>query len=140
MAIALTKFRAYGEYNTDTTVVKGIQCAKFVVTAAAADVDYDIDDFTGNFWTAVSATDVGAGVKAWMRSHYQGIEALVAVEGDFVETYLRAAATGVGAYTQAITSSLPDIQFNAADGPTSMVLILKWTLADGQTPLTANFG
>lgn len=140
MAIALTKFRAYGEYNTDTTVVKGIQCAKFVITAAAADVDYDINDFTGNFWTAVSATDVGAGVKAWMRSHYLGLEALVAVEGDFVETYLRAAAAGVGAYTQAVTSALPDVQFNAADGPTSMVLILKWSLADGQTPLTANFG
>lgn len=140
MAIALTKFRAYGEYNTDTTYIKGLQCAKFVITAAAADVDYDIDDFTGNFWTAVSSTDIGAGVKAWMRSHYQGIEALVAVEGDFVQSYLRGAATGAGVYTQAITSALPDIQFNAADGPTSMVLILKWSLADGQTPLTANFG
>ena len=140
MAIALTSFRAYGEYNADTTPIRGLQCAKFVITAAAADVDYDIDDFTGNFWTAVSATDLGAGAKAWMRSHYQGIDKLVAVEGNFVQGYLRGAATGAGVYTQAVSNELPDIQFNAADGPTAMTLILKWTLTDGQVPLTASFG
>lgn len=140
MAIVLTKFQAYGEHATDTVSTRGLQCAKFVITAAAADVDYDISDFTGNFWTAVSATDVGAGVKDWMRSHYQGVEALVAVEGSFVQSYLRGAAVGAGVYTQAISNDLPDFAFNAADGPTSIVLILKWTLADGVVPMSANFG
>lgn len=140
MAISLSKFEAYGEYNTDTVFQRGIQCLKFILTATAADVTYDIDDFTGTFWGDVSASVAGAGAKDWMRSHYQGVQSLVSVQSEFTENYLRGAAVGAGVYTQSITSHLPDIRFNAAEGPTSMVLILKFTMADGTVPLTANFG
>lgn len=140
MAIALSKFAAYGEHNTDTVKDRGIQVAKFVLTGDAADVDYDISDFTGNFWTAVAASAAGAGAKAWLRANYSQFLSLVTVEGSFAQAYLRAAAVGVGAYTQAVTSDLPDLAFNAADGPTRMVLILKWAMPEGSVPLTVNFG
>lgn len=139
MTIALTKFAAYGEYNTDTNKIRGIQCIKMTLTGAATDVAYDLSDFSGTFWTSVDNTDVGAGVKAWMYAN-NITEALVAVEGDFTQSYLRGAATGAGVYTQTVSNKLPIITFHTSDAPTSMVLIMKWSLADGVVPLAANFG
>lgn len=141
MTLALVKCQAYGEHNSDTSKNRGVQVVKMTVTGAATDVTYDISNASGTFWSAIDNTTAGATALTLVTSTITGIaEALIAVQGDFTQSYLRGAATGAGVYTQSVSSKLPSITFHTSDAPTSAVIILKWSLADGVVPITANIG
>lgn len=139
MALALTRCIATGEYNTDTVKTRGRQLVELHTTSAATDVSYDISNASGIFWTAVVGTDIGASALATIQKIVSIGGILIDVKGDFVQSYLRGAATGANVYTNTITGQLPDIEFNAANGPTSAVIVLEWTLPDNITPVQADY-
>lgn len=55
MSFALTKFQAYGLYIDEAVTKKAIQRVEMTITGLAADVDLDIGDDSGTFWTAALA-------------------------------------------------------------------------------------
>jgi hypothetical protein len=138
--MALTRFIASGEYETAPVSHRGTQKVEMRMTAAATDVAYDLSTITdgalGTFWTAVGGTAPGTLAMTTLRTIVSMGGVLIRVGGDFAQSYLRAAATGSGAYTQAVTANLPDIEFNASNGPTSMVLVMEWSLPDTVMPIT----
>ncbi len=60
MTIALTSFIADGVEVDEAVTKRFRQRAIFTITAANTDVDIDIGDYTGTFWTAVGGSVVGA--------------------------------------------------------------------------------
>lgn len=61
MAFALTAFVADGQEMDEAVTRRFRQRAVFTITAANTDVDLDIGDYTGTFWTAVGGTAPGTG-------------------------------------------------------------------------------
>lgn len=59
MTFALTEFQSYGIEAEEAVNKRYKQVAIFTITAANTDVDLDIGDYSGTFWTAVSATEPG---------------------------------------------------------------------------------
>lgn len=60
MAFALTAFVADGQEMDEAVTKRFRQRAVFTITAANTDVDLDIGDYSGTFWTAVGGSTVGA--------------------------------------------------------------------------------
>lgn len=60
MAFSLTKFRSYGIEADEALNKRNKQLAVFNITAFGTDIDLDIGDYTGTFWTAVGASKPGA--------------------------------------------------------------------------------
>ena len=61
MTFALTAFVADGQEMDEAVTRRFRQRAVFTITAANTDVDLDIGDYTGTFWTAVGGTEPGTG-------------------------------------------------------------------------------
>lgn len=62
MAFGLTRLRAYGIKGESATYKRSLQVVNMEITGTASDVDLDIGDDSGTFWTAVGKT--GSGYKA----------------------------------------------------------------------------
>ena len=139
MAFAITRCVVTGEFNTDTVKNRGFQRAELYCTAAATDVAYDLSNSGGTFWTATKSTAPGANSLAAIANIVAIGGKLIKVTGDFSQSYLRASATGTGAYTQSVTGNIPDIAFNASNGPTSIVIVLEWALPVSVMPITAEY-
>lgn len=59
MAFALTKFEAFGTEVDEALTKQFVQEAVFTMTGQNTDVDLDIGDYSGTFWTAVGGTAPG---------------------------------------------------------------------------------
>lgn len=59
MAFALTEFQSYGIEAEEAVNKRYKQVAILTITAANTDVDLDIGDYSGTFWTAVSGSEPG---------------------------------------------------------------------------------
>ncbi len=59
MAFALTDFQSYGIEAEEAVNKRYKQVAIFSITALNTDVDLDIGDYSGTFWTAVSGSEPG---------------------------------------------------------------------------------
>jgi hypothetical protein len=136
MTLALTRFIASGEYQTAPVSHRGTQVVEMHMTAAATDVTYDISNASGTFWNALASTVSGPTALATLQAIVTAGGTLVRVGGDYAQSYLRGAATGAGVYTMSVTGNLPSIAFNAANGPTSMILIMEWSMPDTVMPIT----
>ena len=139
MTLALTRCVATGEFNTDAVKNRGFQRVELYCTGAATDVTYDISNSSGTFWTAVGSTAPGVNAKAALANIVSIGGKLISVKGDFAASYLRGAATGAGVYTQSVSGQLPTITFDAANAPTSIVIVMEWALPISITPITAEF-
>lgn len=145
---ALTAFKAYGIRCEGATRLHALQRATFVVTATAADVAYDISSDTtgslGTFWTAVIADatygSIGTQALAVIQSIQNQVKSLQSVRLGGALNYVQGTATAASTYTVAVTTHLPSIAFNAANGPTSMTLTLEWILKDGLEPVVSDLG
>lgn len=140
MAFALTKFRAYGQLP-DGASTRRRQMAELTITAAAADVDLDISDSGGTFWTAALADsdygDLAQSALTFLTNIAGASEGLIAVDSeDLLGRVKVASVSGAGQYELAVNSKLPDLTYNAGDGPTSQTLVLEWALNDSQMPQT----
>lgn len=139
MAFAVTAYKAYGLPIEQPVDEKFIQVYELTYTRAAADVDADIGDSAGTFWTAAGGTTLGAAAKAAILSILPRVGALKSCEltGD-AEYMLRAAAAGASAYVLS-TPATPTIT-HANDGTnTTIKAVLAWTLNPSDMPVRAGF-
>jgi hypothetical protein len=115
------------------------------ITAAAADVDLDVGDDSGTFWTAAQADSTYGALATKALAVLQDIvsvsAALVAVKSEqLIDRIQIASVSGAGEYSLAVVNTRPNIAFNAADGETSIKLILEYELDDEQYPIVASYG
>jgi hypothetical protein len=145
MAFALTKFQARGVDIAGPSNKRGIQQVVLNITGAAADVDLDIGDDAGTFWTAAKADSTYGSLATKALEVLQNIVAnassLVAVKSEqLIDRIQIAAVSGAGEYSLAVVNTRPNIAFNAADGETSYEIILEYELDDKQYPVVATYG
>lgn len=142
MAFALTKISAYGIEAEEALNKKYRQFVILSITASAADVALDLGDVTagslGTFWTAVSGTEPGATALTAMRDIQTRALTYCGAAGTSIAGYVQGTSVGAGVYTvtmDATATQLPNIAFNAGNGPTSYNLVLTWMLKDNEEPV-----
>lgn len=103
MAFTLTSFEAYGVYRDEPLTFLAHQYARFSITAANTDVDLDIGDYSGTFWTAVGST-------------VPGLTALKVIKDINVraKTYLSVGGNAIAGYAQADASQSSIVQLTSA--------------------------
>ena len=145
MAFALTKFESYGIDMAGPSKKRGKQEAKLTITALAADVDLDIGDDAGTFWTAAQADAVygalATKVLEILNKIADNAEALLDVKSpQLLDRVQVAALSGAGQYTLAIQDARPNVAVNAADGELAWIIVLEWSLNDGIFPIISSYG
>ncbi len=94
MTFALTRFEAYGVEAAEPLQNRFIQRAEFRITAANTDVDLDLGDYTGTFWTAVGATEPGITALHAMKDINLYARAFLSVEGTGLNGKTQSPASG----------------------------------------------
>jgi hypothetical protein len=139
MAFAITKVQAYGIESEEPLNKRYRQYMYLTVTATAADVALDLGSnqtgSLGTFWTATSGTTVGAGALQAIQDIVTRAEVPESPSLS-VLTYVQGTAVGASTYTVALANKTPSIAFNAANGPTSYTVCLKWVLAQQSEPVS----
>lgn len=141
MALVLTKFQAYGiEPEEGLNGQRGyVQKLIITGTGAGADLAHDVGDYTagslGTFWAAVDGTAIGLQALGVIQS-IQTLAANFVVMGGVKKPLAVAAAAGVAAIAYDATTSVPNITYNAAEGPTDWEYTLEWTLQLGAEPVS----
>jgi hypothetical protein len=141
MAFALTSFTADGIRYMGPGPYKAVQRYILTITGTTSDVDLDIGDLTGTFWTAAQADAtygaMATAVLAVLTANYPNYQA---VENIFVpEIWARAnaAAASGTVYVRSINSTtlLPEFTFAASNGATGYTVCVDYILKDGYLPL-----
>lgn len=142
MAFALTAFTARQIDIASPQYKGGIQEIVMKITGLTSDVDLDIGDAGGTFWTAAQANttygEMAAKALDIMDRLSDQVDGLVAVESpQLLDRVQVASPSGAGQYSLAIDVLGPNILFNAADGETSYLIILRYEMKSGQVPIFA---
>ncbi len=115
MTFSLTKFKAYGIEADQVVDHYEKQVAVFSITAANTDVDLDIGDYTGTFWSAVGSSDVGSQALIAIKDINKRAESFLGVRGTSIAGYVQvdasrssiveydSTATAGGSASQAVT-------------------------------------
>ena len=145
MSFALVGFQARSLEVSSPSKVKAVQQVVMNITAAATDVDLDIGDASGTFWTDALADgtygDLASSALTSLTEIAGQSSALVAVQSEqLIDRVQSAAAGNAGEYALAIDAIGPNITFHAADGDTAYKIILVWELDAGIGPITASYG
>ena len=141
MAFALTASYAYPQLiSAPIGARRGNQVIELYISAAATDVDLDIGDLAGTFWTAVSASQMGASVLAQLTVLYPQFSAVgtIAISSpQLLDRVQVAAVSTTGQYSVAIngTTLMPEIAVNAADGELVWQIVLTQVLNVNQLGL-----
>lgn len=141
MAFALTAFEARTVDIKSVSYKKGIQQVVFDISGTTADVDLDIGDFAGTFWTAAQANvtygSLAVGALEVLQKIVAQASALSAVESQqLIDRVQVAALSGAGQYTLAVQNLLPNIAFDAADGETSYKIIVDLEMNNSVFPVS----
>ncbi len=145
MAFALVGFQARSYSMGSAAKVKAVQQVVLDITGSASDVDLDIGDDSGTFWTAALA-DASYGALASsalvvLQNVASQSAALVAVESEqLLDKVQSAAAAATGEYALAIDDLGPNITFHTGEGDDAYKIILVWELNDNILPVTASYG
>jgi hypothetical protein len=145
MAFALTKFEARSIDIASVTYKRGIQQVVLDITGTTADVDLDIGDYSGTFWTAAVANATYGTLASNSLTVLQQIvaqaAALVEVSSQqLLDRVQVASLTTSGQFSLAIQNTLPNLEFNAADGETAYKIILTFELNNYIFPIVAQYG
>lgn len=117
------------------------QSIQLVINSAAADVDWDIGDFTGTFWTAALADGTyGAVAKKCLDAikDFQTMSAYALAPGGNFTLYRTRVKTATDAGDYEITSwtvRTPNFTFAAGAGPGATNVILSWGMTPGFQPV-----
>jgi len=141
MAFALTAAYAYPNLiRSATGPRKGDQVIEIEFTGLATDLDLDIGDLSGTFWTAVSASTMGASVLAAITTLYPqfslgGCQSIVSNQ---LLPRLRAASITTNSYVLTINSTtlLQEIALNTGEGITTGQLKMTCRLNNSQLGMT----
>lgn len=137
MAFALKSFMADGYHLSGPQPQRQVQKLIFGITGLAADVDLDIGDLSGTFWTAAVANatygDLAKSVKEWVTANYPNWAAVSSVFVQELFDRVQAAAASGAAYVQALnaTTSLPEYTFAANQGETSYTVVVQLEMVNG---------
>lgn len=136
MAFGLSGFKAHGIDVAGPSRKLGIQRLCFTITGTAADVDLDLGDFSGTFWTAVGAATLGANVKETVQRIVAQAQAFLAVKSpELADRIQIATPAGNGEFSLALQNSLPNIAVFAGDGETAWYVVVELELNDGIMPV-----
>jgi hypothetical protein len=148
MAFACTAYKAWGQTfrvsgGGDSIKKRSLQFFELTITGAAADVDLDLGDVTGNAWSAIDNNATGLAAKTAFAEVLTKVERFVdyscpEIDFGFLPAYSDAtpAATYVGIVNNT-AKNCPEFVFAANEGLTSYKLVFQWTLTAGQTPVAA---
>lgn len=145
MAFALTQFVSYGTDIVGPSRKRGIQGATLTITSLVTDVDLDISDAGGTFWTEAQANATFGQLATKALDVLQKIAAnaqaiLPPVRSPQLMDRLQAAAPSGTSYTLTLSNSLPDLTFDAGNGETSWLIDLQWLPNDFIFPIISTFG
>ncbi len=146
MAFALTtaEFRSLEFQNP--SFKRGVQEVRLTVTGANTDVDLDIGDIAGTFWTAAVADATYGEMAALVLAQLEAVVASSAFFRGFscpelqCSVYLLvASAPGASQYSLTTDTYGPDILLHSGDAPTAYNIILQYELAAGAFPISAQY-
>lgn len=146
MAFALTKAEFRSVAHQNPSFKRGIQEIVFTITGANTDIDLDIGDASGTFWTAAQANSTYGAMAALVLAKLQAVvassERLRRWECPELQAtaYVQvASAPGASQYSLTTDTYGPDILLNSGTAPTSYHVYLVFELAAGQFPVTAAY-
>lgn len=131
MAFALTSFMADGYKLSGPQPQRQTQKLIFGITGLTTDVDLDIGDLSGTFWTAAVANAtygaMATSVRAWITANYSNWAAVSKVFVQELFDRVQAAAASGAAYAQALnsTTKLPEYTFAASNGETVYTVVVE---------------
>lgn len=134
MAFALTSFVLDGQKFQGPGPYRATQMAVFTITGLVTDVDLDIGDYAGTFWTDAAADstygDVATTALAALQKNDDQVQAVCRIYTPELADRLQAAAAASTDYTLSIdsTSKLPIYTFAASNGETSYTVFVEWLL------------
>ncbi len=128
MTFALTSFCADGVQFNGPGQYRGIQTYIFTATAAATDVDFDLGDPTGTFWTAAVA-DSTYGTMAT-----QVLQAVTGFEGN-IQAVKSVFTPEIAGFTQVLSLAATDTYTLSIDTTTFLPYYTFYT-AGGTTAYT----
>lgn len=146
MSFALTSFVADGIRAMGPGPVQAYQRYIFTITGLTTDVELDIGDFTGTFWTAAQAdttlvnttTTLGqmaASVLSFLTQNYPNYSAVANIFVPEIWGRVVAAAASGSAYVRTIDITLlPNFTFAASNGETAYTVIVDYILNPGEKP------
>lgn len=145
MAFALTRFEARSIDIASVTYKRGVQQVVMDITGSSADVDLDIGDDAGTFWTAAIANatygTLATNALAVLQKIVAQAAALVAVQSQqLLDRIQIATVSGAGQYSLAVVNTRPNLAFNAGDGETAYKIILTYELNNYIQPIAALYG
>jgi hypothetical protein len=144
MAFALTQFQSYGINVVGPSQKRGIQRATLTITGLVTDVDLDIGDDSGTFWTEAQADATYGQLATKALDVLQRIEdqssALIAVKSEQLLDRLQAAAAAGTSYVLTVQNKRPNILFAASNGETSYQIDIEWLQNNFQFPIVSSFG
>lgn len=94
MAFALTKFQAYGFERDEALTNKFHQALVLSITGLNTDIDLDIGDYSGTFWTAVGATAPGINALKTVQDIQVAAESFDGVDGTSIAGKAQVDASG----------------------------------------------
>lgn len=146
MAFALTGSVARGIDIAGPNFKRGIQQVTLRITGLAANVDLDIGDQTGNFWTQAQADGTYGTLATKVLNNVfvplaSQVTALLAVKSPQLLDRVQVATLAAnGEYTLAVDALGPNIAVFAGDGETSFwYIVLEWELNDNIPPIVASY-
>lgn len=141
MAFTLNSIEVYGIEASEPLQKKFKQTMVLDISAAAADVAYDFGNYSGTFWTAVGGTTVGAKALKAIKDIAIAAKTFTQAGGKGLfgkantGSVAPAAATSYSLQPDGTNTTLPNIAFFAANGPTSAIIVLEWELKAGVKPV-----
>jgi hypothetical protein len=145
MAFALTSFFADGERFTGPGPYRGKETYVFTVTATTADVDFDLGDLDGNFWTEALADTTYGEMATQVLDRITNLVAnyatLKSVEVPQLFPYIQAATQSGTAYKLTIDedSNLPIFLFDTSNGLEAYTVIVEYLLKPNYLPTNLSY-
>ena len=144
MAFALTGFASYGINTAGPSQKRGIQRATLYITGLVTDVDLDLGDDSGVFWTEAQANSTYGELATKALDVLNKIEdrctSLLAVKSEQLIDRLQAAAAAGTSYVLTVQAKRPNIEFAAGQGETAYQIDIEWLLNNFQFPIVSSFG
>jgi len=146
MAFALTKAQFRSVSFQNPAYKAGVQEVVLIVTGATTDIDLDIGDIAGTFWTAAILNATYGAMSALVLAQLQAVVANASYFRNFncaqlqCSAYLQAAsAPGATQYSLTTDTYGPNLLMASGTAPIAYNIHLFYELAAGAFPISANY-
>jgi hypothetical protein len=145
VAFALTSFQSDGIKYSGPGPRRAIQTVILTITGTTADVDLDIGDDSGTFWTAALADstygDLAEEALSKLQTIISNATAVARIYSPEIEASgIRAAAASGTAYTLVYQNSRPNWTFASSQGLTAYTVFIDYLLDVNILPVADSYG